>query len=359
MKTKQIERNLADKEPRQKPIPDNAYLSLGAVLLNLAVSGRWDGGVAKTQYVFFVGDSSSGKTLVTLHLLAEACRNPNFVGYRLIYDGPEYGNKFNIERFFGRKLATRLEPPNGTRKNPKYSTTVQDFFYNLRKTIKAGPCVYVLDSVDSLDDIQEALKFEEDAQAAEEGKLPGGSFQMTKPKYLSQNIKRAISWCQMTGSILVVICQTRDLVGARFKMKTRAGGHALKFYSDIEIWTSIKEDLKRTVLGKDREYGKQVVLDIRKNRTCGWEGKIELPILRNIGVDDIGGAVDFLVSEKFWKATKGIITAPQFKFVGRKEDLVQKIESMDKRIERLAFLTQAHWLKIDEATTLKRRRRYE
>lgn len=357
-RTKQLERELSDSTPRKEAIPSNAYLSLGCVLINMAVSGRCDGGVAKGQYVFFVGDSSSGKTLVTLHLLAEACMNKNFDKHQLIYDGPEYGNKFNIEKFFGKTLARRMRPPNGTRNDPVYSSTVQEFFYSLRRTVKQRPTIYILDSMDALTDLQEDAKFEEEADATDSGKVVKGSYQMSKPKYISQNIKRAVSWCVKTGSILVIICQTRDMVGAQFKTKTRSGGYAMKFYADIEIWTSIKGDLKRTVMKKEREYGKQVVMDIRKNRTCGWEGKIDVPILRNVGVDDVGASIDYLTSEKIWKSTNGIIKAPQFKFKGRKEDLVAKIESSDKRIQRLAFLVQSTWLKIDDATTLKRRKRY-
>jgi hypothetical protein len=77
----------------------------------LSCSGNAKGGFAKGKYHFIVGDSASGKTWLSLTCLAEAAMNPEFENYRFIYDNVEDGALMDIERFFGSKVAERIESP--------------------------------------------------------------------------------------------------------------------------------------------------------------------------------------------------------------------------------------------------------
>jgi RecA/RadA recombinase len=342
-----------------KPIPDSDWLSFGCTLLNLAVSGRCDGGIAKGGYIWFVGDSSAGKSFFSFQLLAEAARNPNFDKHRFIYDNAENGALFEISRFFGRRVADRLEPPYGTRKNPLNSTTIEEFYYNIDDAKKADkPYIYILDSMDALDAEADADKFEEHKKAAAEGKEAKGGYGMSKAKANSQNIKRVVSSLPDHGSILIVLSQTRDKVNSPFPMKTSAGGRALRFYSHVELWCSIRGTLKRTVAKKEREYGKLIAVDVQKNRISGWEGEVRLPFLKQVGFDDLGSAIDFLVDEKHWTVSNGSIDAPEFKFRGKRESLVHAIEAKNQE-SKLATLTQFIWRRLQDETILKRKKRYE
>ena len=47
-------------------VDDVDLLGTGSTLLNLAISGKTCGGFPAGKYVFFVGDSSSGKTFLAL-----------------------------------------------------------------------------------------------------------------------------------------------------------------------------------------------------------------------------------------------------------------------------------------------------
>lgn len=366
MKTKEIEKELMRRSPLEKPIADSDWLSSGITLLNLAVSGRPDGIVAKGNYIWIVGDSSTGKTWQSMGMLAEAARNVQFDKHRFIYDDVEHGALFEPIRYFGRKVAERLEPPSGTKAKPVYSGNVQEFYFNLDTAIRTGkPFIYVCDSMDALEAAEDEEKFlaQKEAYGTDKYEKLTGSFGMAKAKANSQNIKRYVSRMHQNGSILIVISQTRDNIKANpyahGPAKKASGGHALKFFAGVQLWTSLKGELSRTVMKKDREYGKQIIFDVQKNRMSGWEGKIEVPFLRKFGFDDTGASIDWLCVEGFWNNNKGIIHSPQFGFKGRREDLIKKIEESEDRLTRLVGYVTAHWRKIDDAVTLKRRKRYE
>src|SRR5438876_702591 len=108
--------------------------------------------------------------------------------------------------------------------------------------------------MDSIGDEAEEKKFQQSKNAhfRNRGRLEGdeekikGSYGTGKAKKNSQNMHRIVSDLQRTGSILIVIGQSRDNI-AMFapEKKTRAGGHALSFYAAIELWSSIKERLHK------------------------------------------------------------------------------------------------------------------
>ena len=135
--------------------PDKDLLHTGSTMLNLMLSGRPDGGYVRGRYFYFVGDSSSGKTWFTLAALAEAANNPAFDDYRLIYDDVEGGALMDKERYFGNKLAQRIEAPSGTRDNPEHSDTVESFYFNLDDAFKRRE-PFINDVIERMATLQEA-----------------------------------------------------------------------------------------------------------------------------------------------------------------------------------------------------------
>jgi RecA/RadA recombinase len=355
-------------KPKKKAIPDDNYCSTGVPLLNLAVSGRIDGGIPKGTYLYYVGDSSSGKTWFSMELMAQACINRNFDNHRLIFDNAERGALMDVRRYFG-KLADRIEPPKGTRAKPEYSRITEEFYYNLDDALEEGPCIYVLDSMDSLTTNDDDKKFDQfkdryqgkkkSQQESEGEEKLKGSYGMAQAKINSRNIRGYAAMLDDTGSILVIISQTRDKVGSQFPMRTHAGGKALKFFSHVEVWTSVKGDIKWTnILGKDRVVGSRILMDVQKNRITGWDSfKIEVPFHRSVGLDPIGASVDFLIDEGFWPEEKKVITAEQFGFKGKREQLIERIEGEDGESELHGYVQEV-WDKIDAACAVKRKPRY-
>lgn len=353
MKTKEIEQALATKTELRKPIPDEAMLSSGIDILNLSVTRRVFGTLAKGKYIWWVGDSETGKTWAALLMVAELCRNPIFDKYKVYYDDPEYGNDIDVPLYFGHKAARRIVV--------LHSESVEEFFYNLDDRIKQGPCFYILDSMDSIDSKDDAAKFEERKAAHKKGKQISGTYGTAKARVNSDNIKRMIGRLAKSGSMLMIISQTRDDIGNPHGGKRAgAGGRAMRFYAHVQIWTSLKQTLAREVMGKRRNYGSLIDFKIRKNRMSGRHGTITVPFLTDGGFDNVGASVDFLRSEGHWKTVQGKINAFEFNFKGNREQLIQHIEKLpDKREPKLAAIVANLWRKIDKATNVMRRKKYE
>lgn len=345
--------------PAKAVLTKDDFVSTGSTLLNLAYTGRPFRGYAKGKCYLFVGDSESLKTWLALSLLAEAARNSNFDDYRLIHDNAEEGALMDIERFFGSKLAKRLEGP---APDVVGSRTVEDFYGFIDDAVKAEkPFIYVLDSENVLTSESEEDKFAEQKKARAEEKDVAGSYGDGKAKIHSANLRRVVADLRDTRSILVILSQTRDNLqrfGFMGDPKTRSGGRALRFYASLEAWSSLKEKIKRTVKGKPREIGSVIQVAVKKNRFTGKHRTITIDFYNSVGIDDIGTNIDYLVDEKHWKkSSKGII-APEFDFTGTRDALIAHIE--ENRLERkLAIIVGEVWAEIEAACAVERKPRYE
>src|SRR3990167_7048795 len=125
---------------RERPIISReGAVSTGSTLLNLACSDHPDCGFFKGAYYYLVGDSTSGKTWLSLSCFAEACLNSHFRDYRLIFDDVEGGDMMDMAYYFGERAAKRLEAPAlSQRKGPINSDTVESFYYHISDLIKDG-----------------------------------------------------------------------------------------------------------------------------------------------------------------------------------------------------------------------------
>ena len=339
-------------------------LSSSSTLLNLAATGRLNCCFYKGHYYWFVGDSESGKSWLALASLAEASINPEFDDYRLIYDNSEHGALMNIERYFGKRVADRLEPPRGTREEPIYSKTVEDMYYALQDLFEVGePFIFIEDSMDVLDTKADQKKFKKQMRAKTESDNKAGELQVgAKAALNSAYLRRVVDGCNKTKSIVIIISQTRDRLGfgAKFDPKTVAGGRALKFYATMSIWTSIREKIKRTVRGKKRAIGIMSKVQTKKNRHQGKDRTIYVPIHYSSGVDDIGSLISYLVDEKHWKGTEENVTAPEFDYKGSREGLVQQIESEGASAEyEIKQIVKEVWNEIEAACEVQRKSRYD
>lgn len=367
MSTESIKEELRSRQP-QLTVNPREMLSTGSTVLNLACSGSPLGAFPKGSYIHIVGDSDTGKSFIAMSCLAEAARSKAFKDYRLIQDVPEGNTMLDIEAFFGTKLSERLEPPAGTREEPEYSFTVQDFYYHVDDAFKVGkPFIYALDSMSILDTEQDQDKFDKQKKAAKKGRLDeSGSYGVDKAKENSKKLRVVRSRLRETGSILIIVSQTRDKIGMNVMpgQKTYAGGMALKFYALMEIWLSPRQDIKQRILGKDRSLGVVSRYKFSKNHLTGRRVAVDVPIFHSFGVDDIGGCVDYLVEEGHWSKEgeafsilAGKITAKEFDFKGNREQLVKHIEDNSLEKDLRALVTEV-WQSIRDRSAIQRKPRY-
>jgi len=354
------------KKKRRQVIPKKHLLSSGSTMMNLASTGRTAGCWVVGHYYWFVGDSDSGKTFLALTTLAEACINPAFDEYAIVYDNSEEGALMDIEKFFGPAVARRLVPPDGTREEPIYSKTTEQMYFNIDTWIKKGkPFIYIEDSIDVLDTEDDTAKFEERKKAYEreksgkKAKEVSGSYGMSKPKINSQYLKRVVSRIHKIGAIVIIISQTRDNVGpfAKYDPKTAGGGRALKFYATLQVWASQKTKILKRVKGKNRQLGILAKVRLRKNRITGKDRTILVPIYHSFGIDDTGSCVDYLIEEGALKINRGVIKAIDFEFEGDKEEFIKHIENNNLE-SKLRLTVKKVWDEIETDCEIRRKPRY-
>lgn len=346
-----IEKALARKK-RKHVIPTADLLSSGSTLLNLAASGRVAGCYAKGHYYWFVGDSESGKTWLALVALAEACINKEFDDYRIIYNNAEHGALMSIKRYFGYRVAQRLEH--------RQSESVEDFYYDVDDANEDGrPFIYILDSMDSIDATEDQAKFKKDKSKKKREQEAGGSYGTAKAKLNSTHLRRVVAGLRRTKSILIVISQVRQNIGfgSQYQPDTIAGGKALKFYCTLKIATKVREKIKRVVRKKKRTIGILSRVRIEKNRISGRDRTIEIPIYYTSGADDIGSCIDFLIEEGHWKGKEASVIAPEFDYDGSKEGLIHKIEEQEDERQLKAIVAEV-WADIEKQCEVKRKNKY-
>jgi RecA/RadA recombinase len=309
-----------------------------------------------------VGDSASGKTFLSITCFAEAAINKRFSGYRLIYDNIEDGCLLDLKGLFSEEVAKRIEPPSVDGDGePIFSSTAEEFYYNIDDAVADKvPFIYVLDSMDALDSESADKKFQEHKNAYRKGTADkvAGSYGDGKAKINSTSLRKVLKGLRDTGSILIIVSQTRDNIGSMFGGKTRGGGHALRFYATVEIWSSIKGSIKKTVRGKARKIGVHVCLQVKKNRITGKTPEVEIDIYPSFGIDDVGSCIDYLLAENWWAMKKQSIIATEFDIVATRDKLISLVE--EKKLQgELRVLVGRCWREIEDASAIKRVNRYE
>jgi RecA/RadA recombinase len=348
--TEDLKAKLLKKSRPEPTIKGKNLLSTGSTLLNLACSGRFIGGFPKGHYVWFVGDSDSGKTFLTLTCFAEASISEHFKDYRFIYNSPEDGALMDLTYFFGKAVQAKIEV--------RQSFTAEEFYYDVIDTCKEGhPCIYVLDSADALSTDAEVKKFNKRKKAHAKGEEAAGIMTDGKAKVHSANLRQVLGWLKKTGSILIIISQSRDAIGSMFEKSTHSGGKALKFYATLQIWTTQMKKETKKVKDKTRQIGIISKIRVKKNRITGKDRTIQVPIYHSFGIDDIGSCIEYLLSEGHWKKNADGINAKEFSVRLRKEALIKHIEKKGLEQE-LRMLVGRVWKEIEDACTVERKRRY-
>jgi hypothetical protein len=267
-----------------------------------------------------------------------------------------------MQTLFGSVASKRIVAPaynsDGT---PEYSVTMEDFESNIMRTMEASPVVYVLDSIDALPTESEMDLQKEQRTAREKGKAIPLSYGTERAKTMSRVLRLINAKMVLTGSFLFILSQTREKIGAMAfgSNKTRSGGKAIKFFSSWEIWSNTVETLKTKVGEKSQlPVGIRSSFKVSKNKNTGKVREVVFPIFYDYGIDDIGGCVDWLVEEGYWKKDKSGITNDDG-FTGQRKAIIADIEA-NSREKELRKIVGHYWkIRENKVSNGGRKKRYE
>jgi recombination protein RecA len=237
-------------------------ISTGSIGLDMALG---IGGLPRGRVVEIYGPESSGKTSLTLHIIAEAQKKGGtcaFIDAEHALD-PDYAKKLGV------KIDDLLisQPDTG-----EQALEIADTF------VRSGAVdVVVIDSVAALV-----------PKAEIEGEM-GDSHMGLQARLMSQALRKLTGNLSKSNTMIIFINQIRMKIGVMFgNPETTTGGNALKFYASVRI------DIRRVGAIKDKEevIGNLTRAKVVKNKVAPPFKVVDFEIIYGEGISKLGELID-------------------------------------------------------------------
>jgi len=310
-------------------IPDIASVSTGSLGLDIALG---IGGLPRGRVVEIYGPESSGKTTLTLHVIAEIQKlggTAAFVDAEHALD-PQYAQKLGVD--VDNLLVS--QPDTG-----EQALEITD------SLVRSGAVdIVVVDSVAALT-----------PKAEIEGDM-GDSHMGLQARLMSQALRKLTGNIKRTNTLVIFINQIRMKIGVMFgNPETTTGGNALKFYASVRL------DIRRigSIKKGDEILGNETRVKVVKNKVAPPFKQVEFDILYGEGISRQGEVIDLGVKEKLIDKA-GAWYSYQGQKIGQGKDNVRQFlkdnpdiyETLQAQIkERLLPVKADQNLSVDEAST--------
>ena len=298
-------------------MPEIPAISTGSLGLDMAIGV---GGVPRGRVIEIFGPESSGKTTLSLHVIAEAQKN----GGAAAFIDAEHALDIGYARKLGVNADDLLisQPDTGEQA------------LEIAETLVRGGAVdvIVIDSVAALV-----------PRAEIEGEM-GDPHMGLQARLMSQALRKLTAAISKSFTTVIFINQIRMKIGVMFgNPETTTGGNALKFYSSIRLDIRKVESLKE---GQD-VTGNRVRVKVVKNKLAPPFKQAEFDILFDEGISRLGELIDIGVD-------KGIVEKSGSWYSYKGERIGQGRENARQALKENSVLAKDIEVRIKESCGLQK-----
>lgn len=243
-------------------IANVSIIPTGSLSLDIAIGV---GGVPRGRVIEIYGQESSGKTTLTLHIIANAQKQG---GVAAFIDAEHALDPAHAKRIGVDIDSLLISQPDTGEQALEIAETL----------VRSGALdIIVIDSVAALV-----------PKAEIEGEM-GDSHMGLQARLMSQALRKLTGAVSKSNTAVIFINQIRSKIGVIFgNPETTTGGNALKFYSSLRL------DMRHIELIKDRDeiIGNRVKVKVAKNKIAPPFKTAEFDMMYNGGISYEGNLVD-------------------------------------------------------------------